>query len=213
MGGEEAFDRVAGDVVLGAALFDPLLVGEPVGKRRVQVLAGADAAGGVFFAEEAAARSDLRDRIHGQRGVGDLDGAVEAPHHGGDLVVDHRLRQVHGVVRVDEAPARDDVGAGGADAGDLERLLVAGLQPRVLAVGGESGVERGHAQVVTDLGGHGAHEGALDAAQREGGAPHVEDPGAEAEDEPGSGSRDLQSGGDAEELGQPLHDRARQGHG
>jgi hypothetical protein len=59
--------------------------------------------------------------------------------------------------------------------------------------------------VVADLGGHRRHEPALERAEREGRGEHVEDAGAEAEDEPRTGRRDLQGGGDAEELGDALH--------
>ena len=139
-------------------------------------------------------------------------GPAEPPRHGGDLVVDDWTRQVHRVMGVDQAPAGDDVGTGGADGGRLQGLLVAALQEPVRLLSVESpGAERRHAELVTHLGRHGGHQGALDAAQREGGAHHVEDAEAEAEDEARARRGDLERGRHAEELGQSLHHGARPG--
>ena len=96
---------------------------------------------------------------------------------------------------------------------DLERLFVAGLQPGMLAVGGQPWVESRDAEVVAHLRGHRAHQGALHAAHREGRAQHVEDARAEAEDQLGPRRRDLQGRGDAEKLRETLDDGAGECHG
>ena len=161
--------------------------------------------------QKAAAGPDAGDGHGGQRGLAHLDRATEPPRHGGDLVVDHGLRQEHRVVGVDQAPAGDDVGTGGTDGGRLQGLLVAGLQAGPLAVGREPRAERRHPELVTHLGRHGGHQGALDATQREGGAQHVEDARAEAEDEARARRGDLERRRHAEELGEALHHGAGQG--
>ena len=145
---------------------DPLLVGEPVRQRRHVVLAGADALRRVLAARGSRRpgpprrwrrrpASPPRPRPAGGGGAASPAISLSITDCGRDMVLCESM----------QPPAGDDVGPGGADRRGLHRLLVARLHAGVLGVGREPGVQRRHAEVVADLGGHGAHQRALDGAR------------------------------------------------